>query len=311
MAQKRMFDKRVIDSDSFLEMPLTTQAVYFHFNMRADDDGFVDNWKGILRLIGGKEDDLRVLISKRFIIPFHNGVIVITHWKINNLLRKDRYVETIHQWEKNQLTTGENGEYLLGTPEKNLNNDDSENTDETKEKTFGIPLVYQMTPQYSREEYSIVENSISTTPITHACEEELKKADDTETRETKKTLFEFMEDTYQKIFNGPEQDTINGWIDNDVTRFAIGQAALQGISNVKYIETILEAYKREGITTLEQAKERERKFQENKTKHKKQEPPTWFNKNIEETQVNDDELATLNEMMSEFKEEEANGINHS
>ena len=101
MAQKRMFDKRVIDSDNFLEMPLSTQAVYFHLNMRADDDGFVDNWKSILRLIGGKEDDLKVLISKKFVIPFEKGVIVIKHWKLNNVLRKDRYIETIHQDEKN------------------------------------------------------------------------------------------------------------------------------------------------------------------------------------------------------------------
>lgn len=137
MAQKRMFDKRVIDSDNFLEMPLSTQAVYFHLNMRADDDGFVDNWKSILRLIGGKEDDLKVLISKKFVIPFEKGVIVIKHWKLNNVLRKDRYIETIHQDEKKCLITEENGEYSLGIPNGN-----------------------QMATQYSRVENSIEKNSI-------------------------------------------------------------------------------------------------------------------------------------------------------
>ena len=137
MAQKRMFDKRVISSDNFLEMPLSTQAVYFHLNMRADDDGFVDNWKSILRLIGGKEDDLKVLLSKKFIIPFESGVIVIKHWKMNNLLRKDRYIETIYKEEKSNLKEEKSGEYNLGIPNGN-----------------------QLAPQYSIVENSIVENSI-------------------------------------------------------------------------------------------------------------------------------------------------------
>lgn len=181
MAQKRMFDKRVIDSDEFLEMPLTTQAVYFHLNMRADDDGFIDNWKSVLRLIGGKDDDIKVLISKRFIIPFEKGVIVIKHWKINNLLRKDRYVETIHREEKEKLTIEKNGEYSLGIPmhdrvtesddainKSKLINDgipmvdqedeDSKNLDKTKEKTDGIPMVDQWLTQYSIVEYSKEEN---------------------------------------------------------------------------------------------------------------------------------------------------------
>ena len=181
MAQKRMFDKRVIDSDEFLEMPLTTQAVYFHLNMRADDDGFIDNWKSVLRLIGGKDDDIKVLISKRFIIPFEKGVIVIKHWKINNLLRKDRYVETIHRDEKEKLIIEKNGEYSLGIPMHdqviesddainkneiindgipmvNQDNENNENLEETEEKSLGIPMVNQRSTQYSIVEYSKVEN---------------------------------------------------------------------------------------------------------------------------------------------------------
>lgn len=112
MAQKRMFDKYVIDSDNFLDMPLTTQAVYFHLNMRADDDGFVDNWKSILRIIGGKEDDIKILISKSFILPFETGIIVIKHWKINNYLQKDRKKATRHVEELKTLKES-NGEYFL------------------------------------------------------------------------------------------------------------------------------------------------------------------------------------------------------
>ena len=102
MAQKRMFDKTITNNDNFLEMPDSTQNLYFHLSMEADDDGFVDNWKSIMRMTGKKEDDLKLLIAKQFIIPFDSGVIVIKHWRINNYLRKDRYHETKYLREKEQ-----------------------------------------------------------------------------------------------------------------------------------------------------------------------------------------------------------------
>jgi hypothetical protein len=94
MAEKRMFAKTIIDSDAFLEMPQSTQLLYFHLAMRADDDGFVNNIKSIMRNIGCKEDDAKVLIAKRFIIPFESGVVVIKHWRIHNYIQKDRYKQT-------------------------------------------------------------------------------------------------------------------------------------------------------------------------------------------------------------------------
>lgn len=113
MAQKRMFDKTITNADDFLEMPDSSQNLYFHLSMNADDDGFINNWKSIMRMTGHKEDDLKVLIAKQFIIPFDSGVIVIRHWRINNYLRNDRYKETKFKDEKNQLILGENEEYLL------------------------------------------------------------------------------------------------------------------------------------------------------------------------------------------------------
>lgn len=113
MAQKRMFDKTITNSDDFLEMPDSSQNLYFHLSMNADDDGFVNNWKSIMRMTGHKEDDLKVLVAKQFIIPFDSGVIVIKHWRINNYLRNDRYKETTHKEEKALLSLGENEEYLL------------------------------------------------------------------------------------------------------------------------------------------------------------------------------------------------------
>ncbi|HFM7009733.1 TPA: hypothetical protein ACG9XD_003061, partial [Enterococcus faecium] len=89
-----MFAKTIIDSDAFLDMPLSTQALYFHLSMRADDDGFINNPKKIQRMVGCGDDDLKLLMVKRFILVFESGVIVIKHWKIHNYIQKDRYKPT-------------------------------------------------------------------------------------------------------------------------------------------------------------------------------------------------------------------------
>lgn len=115
MAQRRMFNKTIIDSDAFLDMSLSTQALYFHLCMRADDDGFVNNPKKIRKMVGAAEDDLKVLIAKRFILVFENGVIVIKHWRIHNLLRRDRYTPTQYQSEMHRLELKENGAYTEAT----------------------------------------------------------------------------------------------------------------------------------------------------------------------------------------------------
>ena len=114
-AQKRMFDKTITNSDDFLELPDSSQVLYFHLSMNADDDGFVNNWKSILRMTGTKEDDLKLLITKSFIIPFESGVIVIKHWRINNFLRKDRHIETKFQKELSLLEINSSQEYIWST----------------------------------------------------------------------------------------------------------------------------------------------------------------------------------------------------
>lgn len=111
MAERRMFAKTIIDSDAFLDMPHSTQLLYFHLSMRADDDGFINNPKNIMRMIGCKDDDLSVLVTKKFIIPFESGVVVIKHWKIHNYIAKDRYKETKYKEEKALLRVDENNSY--------------------------------------------------------------------------------------------------------------------------------------------------------------------------------------------------------
>lgn len=111
MAQRRMFSLSIVDSDAFLEMPLSTQALYFHLSMRADDDGFVNNPKMLQRMIGASDDDLKLLIAKRFVLTFDSGIIVIKHWKMNNYIQKDRYKPTVYQEEYSCLETENNGAY--------------------------------------------------------------------------------------------------------------------------------------------------------------------------------------------------------
>lgn len=113
LAQKRMFTMKIVDSDAFLDMPATTQCLYFHLNMRADDDGFIGNPKRIMKITGASEDDLRLLIAKRFVLTFEDGVIVIKHWRMHNTLSRDRYVETSYTDEKKMLLLKDNGSYSL------------------------------------------------------------------------------------------------------------------------------------------------------------------------------------------------------
>lgn len=113
MANRRMFAKTIIDSDAFLDMPPSSQVLYFHLAMRADDDGFINNPKSIMRVVGAKDDDIKLLIAKRFIIPFESGVVVIKHWRIHNYIQKDRYTETKYLTEKNQLIINEKNAYSL------------------------------------------------------------------------------------------------------------------------------------------------------------------------------------------------------
>lgn len=122
MAEKRMFSKSIVLSDAFLDMPATSRCLYFTLSMLADDDGFVNSPKAIMRQSGATEDDLKILIAKKFVLPFESGVIVIKHWRINNYLRCDRYRETKYLEEKQQIEIEKNGAYTLKSSPSILTN---------------------------------------------------------------------------------------------------------------------------------------------------------------------------------------------
>lgn len=113
MAERRMFAKTIIDSDAFLDMSPSAQALYFHLGMRADDEGFVNNCKKIQRMTGASDDDLKILMAKKFVIPFDSGIVVIKHWCIHNYIRSDRLQETKYQREKQMLVLNKNESYTL------------------------------------------------------------------------------------------------------------------------------------------------------------------------------------------------------
>lgn len=113
MAERRMFAKTIIDSDAFLELPVSSQLLYFHLSMRADDEGFINKPKTIMRMLGAKDDDMNILIMKKFIIPFESGVVVIKHWRIHNYLQNDRLTPTKYVDERDQLELDENKAYRL------------------------------------------------------------------------------------------------------------------------------------------------------------------------------------------------------
>lgn len=111
MAERRMFAKTIVLSDAFLDMPMSARCLYFTLGMLADDDGFVNAPRSIMRQCGASDDDMKLLITKKFVLIFDSGVIVIKHWRINNYLRNDRYTETKYGDEKATLSQDENGAY--------------------------------------------------------------------------------------------------------------------------------------------------------------------------------------------------------
>ena len=158
MAERRMFAKTIIDSDAFIDMPLSTQALYFHLSMRADDDGFINNSKKIQRMVGCSDDDMKLLIAKNFIIPFESGIIVIKHWKIHNYIRGDRKRRTVYPEEMALLTEKDNGAYSLISDEQF--DECQANVRQMTDKCPSNDRQLTGKCQHRIGEYSIVEDSI-------------------------------------------------------------------------------------------------------------------------------------------------------
>ncbi|MBL4730718.1 MAG: conserved phage C-terminal domain-containing protein [Sulfurimonas sp.] len=115
MAERRMMSKKIIHSDAFMDMPTSTQNLYFYLLLEADDDGFVNSPKRTQKLIGSNDDDAKILLAKKFILSFESGVIVLKHWKMHNYIQKDRYKVTSHTEEMSQIRLKDNNIYTMDT----------------------------------------------------------------------------------------------------------------------------------------------------------------------------------------------------
>ena len=153
MAERRMLSRTILDSDKFLDLPLTTQVLYIHLIMNADDDGFLNNSQKIIRMIGASKKDFELLIISDFIIDFENGICAVRHWKLHNYIRSDRYRSTVHQNELKKLTVAENKVYEL------FDYSDDEIDDFLEEKIDGIPSENQMEPQDRLDKNRLDKNS--------------------------------------------------------------------------------------------------------------------------------------------------------
>ncbi len=144
MAEKRMFAKSIVLSDAFLDMPMSARCLYFTLGMLADDDGFVGAPKSIMRQCGASQDDLSILLTKRYVLAFESGVIVIKHWRINNYLRNDRYTETTYLEERSELTLDAKGAYI-----------------EAEHDEAGIPGGIPREEEISEDQYSGEKDSVT------------------------------------------------------------------------------------------------------------------------------------------------------
>ncbi len=243
MAQKRMFDKTIADSDDFLDMPLTTQALYFHLNIRADDDGFIDNCNSIMRIIGAKEDDFKLLIAKRYLIPFESKVCVVRHWLIHNTIRKDRYNPTIHLDEKRQLIVNEKVYSLK----------DDEYT--------GNHLATNWQP-------SIDKNSIDKISIEESSKELLNidRSSNIDELDSKcLEVCEILEKEFGRTITPLELEKIKMWeYPVDIIKLAIAEGVTNGVFYIKYIDRIIYNWHKANVRTSEEAQKYIEKFRQGK-----------------------------------------------
>ena len=230
MANKRMFSIDVTETDSFLEMPLTAQALYFHLGMRGDDDGFVSNPRSIMRVAGCSEGDLAILAEAGYIISFRSGVIVISDWKVNNNLRNDRYKPTTFQDERSMLSETANKRYILS----NGNQVD----------TTGIPSDNQMTTQPNVTQRNQAQRSSSGNGTTTAADSR-----------TDSDLAEIVQHFQEAIGAFPRSalDKLQRWrgiYSVEIIRAAIDEAAENNVRKWRYVDGVLKGWQADGVRTL-------------------------------------------------------------
>lgn len=233
MAERRMFAKTIIDSDAFLELPISSQLLYFHLSMRADDEGFINKPKTIMRMLGAKDDDMNILIMKKFIIPFESGVVVIKHWRIHNYLQNDRLVPTKYVDEREQLELDENKAYRL-SKKPCIHN--------TGKVYTQVRVVKDSIGKNSIEEISDTLGNLNST--NNLLEENTQSDPLTE-------LIELIESEFKRPTSSYEVEKIKYWFDKVGYNYiihALRETLIYKKSSVNYLEKVLVRWTNENMT---------------------------------------------------------------
>lgn len=281
MARKRMFDSALINQDNFYDLPMEAKALYFLLGMEADDEGFI-NPKKVLRLYGGTEDSIKILILKNYLIPFKSGVVVITDWKRNNYLDKNKVKETIYVEEKSQLDFDSKSEkYLL------------KNSDKTESLTEVKPKLNESLPrieEYRVEEYRVVENSITNnystidSNVSNVTEAEIVSDEKVTNQkemniETLQSVCKVLEKEFGRPITPIETEIIKTWdYSIEIIKLAIAESISNGIFYIKYIDKILYHWKRANVRTVAEAKNYSQRFRQRKDEEKNKsdsKPSKW------------------------------------
>ncbi|MDW8766484.1 DnaD domain protein [Streptococcus suis] len=321
MAQRRMFSKEITTSDLFVDMPASTQLLYFHLGMEADDEGFIGNARMLGRAYGASNDDIKLLQAKGFIIVFESGVTVVKDWNVNNKLRKDRFKPTIYQDEKNLLTIMETGTYevrhlLQESQQRSM----SEKPVLPTVESLGIPNDNQMTtkPQPNDNQMTTKPqpNDNQMTTQYRIGKDRIGKDRIDEDREDTPPLV-IVSEIYQSkigVIDGDQFQQLTDYIildgmELDVVVRAITEAADNGKRNFKYILAILRNWKQNGIKTIAQVDERERQRIESKTNSfqngnssqpRQTNVPTWSTEPVKTEQTTEGQ-ARLAEIFAELE----------
>ena len=249
MAERRMFAKSVIDSDLFLDMPPTTQMLYFHLAMRADDDGFINNPRRIQRMIGASDDDMRILIAKQFILTFENGVIVIRHWKLHNYIRKDMYHPTEYQAERQMLSLKNNkSPYELNADAGSQDSSRTCNgyvTDSSRTCNENVSIGKDRKGK-DRIGKDRLDAAATDTPSSGECQEKVQDLYDGDRGEVVTAFC----DNLQAFAGNLVLEQLNDVYDRYGKQWclaAIKEAAVNGGRSIQYVIKVLERWEREGF----------------------------------------------------------------
>lgn len=235
MAVKRMMNTNIINTDEFLSMPMSARLLYYDFCMRGDDDGFIDSPMKIMKLNGCSNDDLKVLVTKNYVIPCDKGIFVITHWFIHNTIRRDRYNPTMYIKERNKL----------------------EIVDKIYKKTDNLSIGNQLATNWQP---SIEKNSSNSNNI--------------ETLNSK-TVFDYLQEEFGKLLSPMEIEVVRTWdYDIEIIKLAIKEASTSNQRSIKYIDKILYNWKQANLRNLKEIVEYCERFKKKRKKRQLQKSST-------------------------------------